>query len=248
MNLRGGNNCIEYYKISTLIKFTVLCVKITRLLAFLFDGGFKTNSHNITHTEKMSASSTTNEPVKHFVSYNEVHQIIQSSSSSILNDFKPDMILAIAGGGLLPARILRTFLQVPIKSVSLELYNDATKTMNDSVKMTQWIQLEDIRDKVVLIVDEVDDTRTTLHYCVSQIKEMRPKKLGVFVVHNKLKEKRAGKEWCQGLQKYNSTEDALLDFYYSGEDIEDKWICYPWDAYNITEHTVKANEKKMVSH
>ncbi len=41
-----------------------------------------------------------------------------------LKNFKPDYIVAIAGGGLIPARILRTFINVPIISVTISFYND----------------------------------------------------------------------------------------------------------------------------
>ena len=132
-------------------------------------------------------------------------------------------------------------MKVPIKTVSLELYNDKTKTINDTIRTTQWIPEQDVQGKTILVVDEVDDTRTTLHYCVGQIRAMGAKQVGVFVVHNKLKKKRAGENWCSGLQ----TDCTDLDFYLSGQDIEDKWCVYPWDAMDIETHTLMANEKKV---
>ena len=35
--------------------------------------------------------------------------------------FKPDVIIAIGGGGFIPARMLRTELKIPILAISLEL-------------------------------------------------------------------------------------------------------------------------------
>ena len=69
----------------------------------------------------------------------------------------------------------------------------------------------------VLIVDEVDDTRTTLKFCVDElIKTNSPKEVAVAVVHNKMKEK-----------KVELGGDIL---YLAGEDVADRWNCYPWDA------------------
>ena len=71
------------------------------------------------------------------------------------------------GGGFIPARMLRTEVKKPILAISLELYDDATKTANETVLRKQWFTEEPgtfgalVRGKRVLIVDEVDDTRVT---------------------------------------------------------------------------------------
>lgn len=68
-----------------------------------------------------------------------------------------------------------------------------------------------------MIVDQVDDTRTTLKYYIDELmKTNNPKEIAVAVVHNKLKEKKA-----------ELSSDIL---YFSGEDVADCWNCYPWDA------------------
>jgi hypoxanthine phosphoribosyltransferase len=48
------------------------------------------------------------------------------------------------------------------------------------------------------------------------LRRSKPAKIGVCVVHNKLKEKKG----------------VLPDDidYYPGENVEDNWNCYPWDA------------------
>ena len=42
------------------------------------------------------------------ISYNQVHKLCQESADRILNDFKPNLMIAIGGGGYVPARILRS--------------------------------------------------------------------------------------------------------------------------------------------
>ena len=74
-----------------------------------------------------------------------------------------------------------------------------------------------VRGRRVLIVDEVDDTRATLQYCVEEVIETNgPSHIAVAVVHNKLKQK-----------KGVLTDDIL---YLAGENVADCWNCYPWDA------------------
>lgn len=138
----------------------------------------------------------------------------------------------------IPARIMRTVLKIPILAVSLELYDDKTNTMREKVKKVQWLDEDTgdlkIRGKRVLIVDEVDDTRTTLMYCVEELLQSQnaPAAIAVAVVHNKLK------------KKHGKLPDNID--YFSGEDVEDIWNCYPWEAGEyglaITEHEALARK------
>eukprot|EP00005_Dracoamoeba_jomungandri_P001238 CAMPEP_0174250778 /NCGR_PEP_ID=MMETSP0439-20130205/839_1 /TAXON_ID=0 /ORGANISM="Stereomyxa ramosa, Strain Chinc5" /LENGTH=172 /DNA_ID=CAMNT_0015330933 /DNA_START=60 /DNA_END=578 /DNA_ORIENTATION=+ len=164
---------------------------------------------------------------KTFLSYNHFHRLIQAKAPQIKEQFNPEVIVAIGGGGFIPARILRTFLRVPILAVGLELYNDETNEARLKPKKIQWFDeqsgaIERIKGKRVLVVDEVDDTRTTLQYCIEELKEQDIAEIGVMVVHNKLKEKRGV-----------LPEDIP---YFSCEDIDDSWVVYPWEAIDIAEH------------
>ena len=78
-------------------------------------------------------------------------------------------------------------------------------------------------------MDEVDDTRTTLAACVSELrKRHKPSQVGCLVVHNKLKAKRA-----------SLPTDAT---YIACEEVPDEWNCYPWDAaaYGLTARRTRA--------
>lgn len=152
---------------------------------------------------------------KLYFSYDYIHNIIISKMNQV-KSFNPDYILAIGGGGLIPARIIRSYIDKPILVVTLASYDD--DKYNDSVKIIQWIN-DNFENKKILIVDEIDDTRRTLEFCINKLKDINnANNIGVFVVHNKLKDK------C----------NQLKDIYYvSGEDIEDKWVVYPWDSTEL---------------
>lgn len=89
--------------------------------------------------------------------------------------------------------------------------------------------------KNVLIVDEVDDTRTTLEYAVRELQkdvEIAAKNLGrsaeetkfsIFVLHNKDKEK-----------KGTLPKDVLEgNRYIAAVTLPDVWINYPWEAVYV---------------
>ena len=151
---------------------------------------------------------------KLYYTYNDIHNLVVDLSNKILNsDFKPDYILAIGGGGYIPGRILRTFLKIPIVSVTINFY-DSNNNIKNFPNVIQWIENFELENKNILIVDEIDDTRRTLKYIVSRLKKQNMKNLGVAVIHNKIKKK----------------EIVFNDIpYFSALDIEDKWVVYPWD-------------------
>ncbi|CAG8958709.1 hypothetical protein HYFRA_00011551 [Hymenoscyphus fraxineus] len=201
--------------------------------------------------------------VKEYVTYNQVHKLCQESAPRILSDFQPELIIAIGGGGYVPARILRSFLKqpgspnIPIQAIGLSLYEQLpskhpsgsntpgeVEVPGTKVTRTQWLDLtslgemENLVGKKILIVDEVDDTRTTLEYAVKELEkdvETARKKLGyegaktefsIFVLHNKNKEK-----------KGHLPQDMLNENRYcAARTVEDVWICYPWEATDIDAH------------
>jgi len=168
---------------------------------------------------------------KCYFSYAHVHQAITSLVPQI-KAFNPDVIIAIGGGGFIPARMLRTELKIPILAVSLELYDDSTNTARKEVKKVQWFDETSgvgaqVRGRRVLVVDEVDDSRTTLQYCIEELRNTNaPSAVAVCVVHNKDKAKK-------GILPENVK-------YMAGADVPDVWNCYPWDAaaygHSIAEH------------
>mmetsp|Transcript_5518 Transcript_5518/g.8003 ORF Transcript_5518/g.8003 Transcript_5518/m.8003 type:complete len:219 (+) Transcript_5518:94-750(+) len=189
------------------------------------------NNNNTTNNKKKPGSDG-----KVYYSYSDIHNTLSNLAPTLLQDFRPDVMIAIGGGGYIPARILRTYLKVPILAVSLELYDDTTNSVSsDGVICHQWYDASSVPGSRVeggrvLIIDEVDDTRTTLQYCVEELlKRGRPGRIGVCVVHNKRKEK-------LGVLPEN------VD-YFAGEEVEDYWNCYPWDAGAYTSSSTDSNDR-----
>ena len=160
---------------------------------------------------------------KVYYSYGDIHDSVSRLVPTLQTEFAPTVLIAIGGGGFIPARILRTELKVPILAISLELYDDTTNTIRPKgVVCHQWFDVNSEPGKLVeggnvLIVDEVDDTRTTLQYAVEEVwKRCKPAKVAVCVVHNKNKPKKG------------TLPDTVP--YFAAEEVEDHWLCYPWDA------------------
>lgn len=157
---------------------------------------------------------------------------------------------SIGGGGYVPARILRSFLKkpgernIPIQAIGLSLYesletDEPEELPGTKVTRTQWLDFTslsrtDLLGKNILIVDEVDDTRTTLQYAVSELEKdvreqairagkpelMEQTKFSIFVLHNKDKEKK-------GVLPESMLREGR---YLAAQTVGDEWICYPWEA------------------
>ncbi|KAB5542812.1 phosphoribosyltransferase-like protein [Coniochaeta sp. 2T2.1] len=198
---------------------------------------------------------------KIYVTYNDVHKLCQEAAPGILESIKPQLLIAIGGGGYVPARILRSFLKtpgspnIPIQAIGLSLYEslpaDVVEEPGTKVTRTQWLdftalgEINNLVGKRVLIVDEVDDTRTTLEYAVKELEkdvEEARIKLGskeethfsIFVLHNKDKPKKG------------TLPQSMMDEnrYKAARTVGDVWICYPWEAIDIDEHDSLAADQK----
>jgi len=171
---------------------------------------------------------------KRYISYNQVHNLIAKSASQITSADRPDIMVAIAGGGLIPARILRTYLKIPILAVGIQLYSE-NHEMAEKPHKIQWLDeqnTESLSSKKILVVDEVDDTRTTLKFCLDELIKhgVKMENLSVFVLVNKKKPKK--------IQLDPSVR------YFFGKEVSDHWIIFPWEAEDIEEHTKLSQEIK----
>ena len=214
--------------------------------------------------------------------YEDIHIMIRQISLKVHEEFQPDLMVAIGGGGFFPARVLRTFLRkrdeqnpgkfrnVPIQAIGLSLYEEVEGVSGDKigteVVRTQWLdtgnphKLNNSRDdaggllgKNILIVDEVDDSRTTLHYAYHELLKdvrkalesyseeerasMRPTRFAIFVVHNKLGPKRAELPVIENAaaEKIEGGVSTGV-YYYAAETTPPVWIDFPWEQTDIIEH------------
>ena len=163
------------------------------------------------------------------LTYNTIHDTVKRLAHRIIESgYSPDLIVAIGTGGFIPARILKTFLPRPILTVGIRYYDDNNVPMAAPRKI-QWIDEVEkkLKDKRILLVDEVDDSRVTLEYCLRELLRHDPSEIAVAVLHNKRKEKRG-------------SLPGEVTRYYCGDEYDDRWIVYPWDADDIDAHDTSA--------
>ena len=164
---------------------------------------------------------------KIWYTYDDIHRVIKGLAEKIQNSgTKYDAMIAIGGGGFIPARMLRCFLEIPIYAVTTAYYdNDHEGQVTEEVKKVQWLDpVPDVlKGKNVLVVDEVDDSRVTMEFCLNELLKEDFGTIGVAVLHEK--------NQSQSRQRFPKASliSAALPWKYW-------WINYPWDALDIDEH------------
>lgn len=163
---------------------------------------------------------------KLYLTFDKICNDIKILGNNILySDQKYDAILTISGGGLIPARLLRTQLNIPIYSVGMSFYIGEKKKKQPVI--FQWLREEEInflKNKRILIVDELSDTMGTINFLLNNLinNGFKPENLGVAVLYDKKKKK----IWTPVIDYFELGEN-----YFAAEIIEDKWVVFPWDNF-----------------
>ena len=87
---------------------------------------------------------------KIWYTYDEIHHVIKQLAAKIQAADTPyDAMIAIGGGGFIPARILRCFLDIPIYAVTTAYYDSdnegQTSIKNNILKMLPFYTLSLLR-------------------------------------------------------------------------------------------------------
>ena len=122
-------------------------------------------------------------------------------------DFHPDIVVAIARGGYIPARLLCDQLNLyNLTSLRITHYTGAEKSSQARIVSPLGV---DIKNKNVLLVDDVSDSGDTLQLALQHINELAPRELRTAVLHHK------------------QCASVVPDFF-AQRVIRWRWITYPW--------------------
>ena len=112
----------------------------------------------------------------YLVSWDEAYRLSKILARKIKSSgFKPDLVIGIARGGLVPARIVCDFLlQKDLAAIKVEHWGIAATLGKARIKFPLPI---DISGKKILVVDDVADTGDTFSVIMDYIKEKTHRKL-----------------------------------------------------------------------
>jgi hypoxanthine phosphoribosyltransferase len=141
-------------------------------------------------------------------SWEQIYEFLLDLSEKIRDDgFVPDVIVGVSRGGWIPARILSDLLENPeIANVRAEFYVGVAETKHEPV-ITQSVSV-DVRDKSVLVVDDVSDTGSSLRLVKTHLVDQAAKAVKIATLYFK--------PWSI----------TVPDYY---ERTTRDWIIFPWE-------------------
>jgi len=150
-----------------------------------------------------------NPPQWELVSWEIFYDMARQLAFMIHDDnYRPDIIIAIARGGYTPARILSDYLGImDMTSFKVKHY---LSTQKEPFARIEHPLAADVSGQKILLVDDVSDTGDTFEVAINHINECTdPAEVRTAVLHHKI------------VSKYKPD-------YYTREVKEWHWITYPW--------------------
>lgn len=101
---------------------------------------------------------------KEILTWERFGEATQELAQSVVDSgFLPDIIIAVARGGLLPAGALSYAMGVKLSdAINVEFYTDVHQTLPDPVLLAPMLDTESIAGRRLLVVDDVADSGRTL--------------------------------------------------------------------------------------
>ena len=160
-----------------------------------------------------------------FLSWNKITQLSYLLANKIAADkYRPDLVIAIARGGYVPARLLCDYLDIyDLTSIRISHYLGGANKIK-SAKLSIPINLN-ITDMNILLVDDVDDSGDTLQLALEHIKHFNPARIKVAVLHHK-------------------KISTITPDYYAQKIVKWRWITYPWAIVEDVQGFIKHLDPK----
>lgn len=171
------------------------------------------------------------------INQKELTGIIDYLSHKITHqDWKPDVIVTMAKGGLIPARLIARKLNIKkILSFGISFYDNDDKKVDVPIIYQRLDECKDLlKGKNILLVDDIADTGDSLKYCIEHLKELGivGHDIGTTLYpddeHLHLVSYKSHRNYRTCSLFYKPKSKIIPDFSF-GEIDSDIWAYFPWE-------------------
>jgi hypoxanthine phosphoribosyltransferase len=159
--------------------------------------------------------------------WNQIYTMLLAQTEKIQkNTYKPDIILGIARGGIIPASILADLLTTrQVTTIRIEFYKGIAKPSAQPILKQPLYDAVAINGKKILIVDDISDSGKSLKLAKQHLTEKNAAEIKIATLYAK------------------STTQTLPDYV---EKITDRWVVFPWELKETLQSIVQ-NQKDRQS-
>lgn len=157
--------------------------------------------------------------------WNQIYAMLLCQAQKIQsNGYKPDIIVGISRGGIVPARILSDLLEITeFTTIQIEYYNGINQT-KDEPSLKQCLNTQ-LKCKTPLLVDDVSDTGSSLQLARNHLKQNGAKEIKIATLYVK----------PTSIMKPDYCEKQTSN-----------WIVFPWDVKETLRKIIENHRDKRV--
>lgn len=154
-----------------------------------------------------------------YISWKEITNIVKSIGNNIKKNYRPEIIISVVRGGMIPSVILSHTLNIRnVENIkSIETLNDEIDAIKQKPIVDTNINFSNIKGKKVLIVDDILGSGATIRKVKEEVEKWNPKEIrtAICVVNEK--------NW----EKSNKT-NYKNEIEYIGKIVRG-WVVFPWE-------------------
>jgi xanthine phosphoribosyltransferase len=167
---------------------------------------------------------------KTFVTWLDVeHQTLEILRQLQQENWRPDYVVGLTRGGLIPANLISQYLEVPMETLKVSLRDDNSEPESNLWMAEDAFGNNETVGKNILIVDDINDTGATLNWIKQDWQSS--------CLPND--ERWVGDVWGKNVRIAvlydNESSKSELTIDYSAVTInkaeEDSWIVFPWEDW-----------------
>ena len=156
---------------------------------------------------------------------NQIYDMLLCQAQKIHADYTPDLIIGVARGGIVPARILTDLLEIDeFAIIQIEFYVDIAQAKQEPT-LKQTLTAE-TTGKKILLVDDIADSGKSLKLALNHLQQLGAKETKTATLYTK--------------PQSTTTPDYT-------EKQTSHWVVFPWDTKETLRKIIQKQQSKRAA-